>query len=115
VTTPLARRRCVPCEGGVPRLRSRALASFARELGGGWKVVRGHHLEKRFAFPDFVAALGFVNRIGRVAEREGHHPDLELGWGRVVARIHTHAIDGLSENDFVLAVKIDALPRRGGR
>lgn len=74
-----------------------------------WKVVDEHHLEKSFLFPDFAAALDFVVRIGAVAEGEGHHPDLGLSWGKVDVRIYTHKIDGLSENDFILAAKIDEL------
>ncbi len=66
-----------------------------------------HHLAKSFLFPDFKTALAFVNRVGEVAEQEGHHPDLALSWGRVDVRIYTHKIDGLTESDFILAAKID--------
>jgi 4a-hydroxytetrahydrobiopterin dehydratase len=72
-------------------------------------VVDGHHLEKRFTFPDFARALEFVNRAGAVAEREGHHPDLHLSWGTVTVELWTHAIDGLTESDFILAAKLDQL------
>jgi 4a-hydroxytetrahydrobiopterin dehydratase len=75
----------------------------------GWRVVDGHHLEKRFTFPDFAQGLAFVNRAGAVAEQEGHHPDLHLSFGKVTVTVWTHAIDGLSESDFVLAAKLDAL------
>jgi 4a-hydroxytetrahydrobiopterin dehydratase len=71
--------------------------------------VRGHHLRRTWSFPDFVTALAFVDRIGAEAERQGHHPDIELGWGRVVVSIHTHKVDGLTEADFVLAARIDRL------
>jgi 4a-hydroxytetrahydrobiopterin dehydratase len=111
----LARRKCVPCEGGVPRLRGAALAKIARELGGGWRVVRGHHLSKEWRSPDFTSALAFVNRIGALAEKVWHHPDVRLGWGRVQVEIFTHAIGGLSESDFVLAAKIDELASRAAR
>lgn len=74
-----------------------------------WKVVEEHHLEKSFLFRDFVTALDFVVRIGQVAEQEGHHPDLGLSWGKVDVKIYTHKIRGLSENDFILAAKIDEL------
>ena len=80
-----------------------------RELGGGWESVGGHHLRKEFTFADFVSGLGFVNRIGALAEEEGHHPDLQLSWGRVVVEIHTHKIDGLTVSDFILAARIDEL------
>jgi 4a-hydroxytetrahydrobiopterin dehydratase len=108
----LARLKCVPCRGGVPPLRGARLARLKRELGGGWRVARGHHLEKIFELRDFAQALAFVDRIGALAEKVGHHPDLELSWGRVVVRIFTHKIDGLSESDFILAARIDSLARR---
>jgi len=82
------------------------------ELGGGWRVEGEHHLEKEYRFPDFRSALDFVNRLAEVAEREGHHPDVHLAWGRVRLEIYTHAIDGLSESDFVLAAKADRLLAR---
>jgi 4a-hydroxytetrahydrobiopterin dehydratase len=103
----LAERSCVPCRGGVPPLAAAAQAKLLAELGGGWAVVDGHHLEKRYAFDDFQKAFEFVARVAGVAEAEGHHPDIELGWGRVVLRVHTHKIDGLTESDFVLAAKAD--------
>ena len=105
----LAAGHCVPCQGGVPPLQGEELRSYSEELGGGWEVVDGHHLRKSFAFDDFVTALDFVNRVGELAESEGHHPDLHLSWGRVVVEIWTHKIDGLTESDFVLAARIDRL------
>jgi 4a-hydroxytetrahydrobiopterin dehydratase len=106
----LATKSCVPCAKGTLPLRGEALQSHLQELDG-WSAVEGHHLHKEFKFPDFVTALAFVNRIGEVAEREQHHPDLLLTWGKVRVEIWTHSIDGLSESDFVLAAKIDRLPR----
>lgn len=106
----LAAQRCVPCRGGVPPLAGAELEGLLARLGpNGWQAVRGHHLEKTYAFPDFVGALAFVNRVGEVAEAEGHHPDLHLAWGKVRIEIWTHKIDGLTESDFVLAAKIDRL------
>ncbi len=75
----------------------------------GWDVVNEHHLEKNYAFPDFKTALDFVNRVGAIAEQEGHHPDLYLTWGKAGVKIWTHKIDGLTESDFILASKIDQL------
>ena len=106
----LANQKCVPCKGGVPPLDEAALADLTARLGAngnGWRVVAGHHLEKEYAFPDFVTALAFVNRVGEVAEEEGHHPDLFLTWGKVRITLWTHSIDGLTESDFVLAAKAD--------
>ena len=104
----LTTRRCKPCEGGVAALSGAELDHLAGRLDG-WTVVDGHHLEKDYRFKDFAAALAFVNRLGAVAEEEGHHPDIFLAWGRVKVTLWTHAIGGLSENDFILAAKADAV------
>ena len=104
----LAEKHCVPCRGGVPPLAGAELERFLQQAPG-WEAVKGHHLVKSFSFPDFVTALDFVNRAGAVAEHEGHHPDLYLSWGKVEVHIWTHKIDGLTENDFILAAKIDRL------
>jgi len=105
----LAARHCVPCRKGTPPLQGEAQDELLAELGGGWRVVDGHHLEKEYRFEDFRSALDFVNRLGEVAERESHHPDIHLAWGRVRLEIFTHTVGGLSESDFVLAAKADAL------
>jgi len=104
----LASQKCVPCHGGVPRLGAAEIEKLMCELDG-WEAVSSHHLKKNYAFPNFRQSLALVNRIGEVAEAEGHHPDLCFGWGRVEVTIYTHAIDGLSESDFILAAKIDAM------
>ncbi len=104
----LASRTCVPCHGGVPRLGGAEIEKFMDELHG-WEVVGQHHLTKSYAFPNFCQSLALVNRIGEVAEAEGHHPDICFGWGRLEVTIYTHAIDGLTESDFILAAKIDAI------
>ncbi|HUT60748.1 MAG TPA: 4a-hydroxytetrahydrobiopterin dehydratase [Phycisphaerae bacterium] len=106
---PLGDRKCVPCRGGVPPLKGEALQALHRQLEG-WDVVDEHHLAKAFKFPNFVKALEFVNRIGELAEQQGHHPDILLSWGKVRVELHTHKIDGLHESDFILAAKIDKLP-----
>ena len=103
----LASRHCVPCHGGVPRLTPEEIAPLLRQLEG-WEVAEGHHLSKEYRFPNFADALEFVNRVGAVAESEGHHPDIEFGWGYARLKIYTHAIGGLSESDFILAARIDA-------
>ena len=103
----LAKRRCEPCEGKTEPLRGDALARLHGQLGEGWRVVDENRLEKEYRFPDFREALAFVNRLGEVAEAEGHHPDVYLTWGRVVVTLSTHSIGGLSENDFILAAKAD--------
>ena len=103
----LASKHCVPCHGGVPRLTAEETSRLLAQLQG-WQVAEEHHLSKEYEFKNFADALAFVNRVGRVAESEGHHPDIEFGWGYARVRIYTHAIDGLSESDFVLAARIDA-------
>jgi 4a-hydroxytetrahydrobiopterin dehydratase len=105
----LASRRCVPCKGGTPPLTGAQTAPLLRQLGGGWQVVDGHHLEKVYRFDDFRQALAFANRVGELAEEQFHHPDMHLSWGRVVVTIWTHKIDGLTESDFVFAAKADRL------
>jgi len=106
----LADKHCVPCRGGVPPLQGEELERMKAQVTG-WQVVDGHHLEKNYSFPDFQTALAFVNRAGAIAEQEGHHPDLYLSWGKVGVKIWTHKINGLTESDFILAAKIDALPQ----
>ena len=102
----LAQGKCVPCFGDVPPLSGAELERLATQLPD-WDVVDGHHLTRTFRFPDFATALELVNRIGRTAESEGHHPTIDLTWGRVTVETWTHKIDGLTESDFVLAAKID--------
>ncbi len=104
--TRLAEKKCVPCRGGVPRLTPEEIRPLAAQIEQ-WDVVNNHHLQKRFRFPDFRSALDFVNDVGEIAEREDHHPDIELTWGKVGITIWTHKIDGLTESDFILAAKID--------
>ncbi len=102
----LAAKQCVPCRGGVPPLKGEPLLALEKQVSD-WKVVDEHHLLKTYAFPDFAKALAFVNRVGEIAEEQGHHPDIYLAWGRVDIKTWTHKIDGLTESDFILAAKID--------
>ncbi|HXT19133.1 MAG TPA: 4a-hydroxytetrahydrobiopterin dehydratase [Thermoanaerobaculia bacterium] len=105
----LAQRHCVPCKGGVPPLRGEAIETLRKQLHADWRVVDEHHLERTYRFPDFRQALDFTNRVGELAEAEGHHPDLHLSWGKVKMEVWTHKIDGLTESDFILAAKADEL------
>jgi 4a-hydroxytetrahydrobiopterin dehydratase len=105
----LAKLECVPCRGGIPPLRGKELADLLEKLGGGWRVVDEHHLEKEYRFKDFREALVFTNRVAELAEAQGHHPDIYLAWGKVRLAIWTHKIDGLTESDFVFAAKADNL------
>jgi 4a-hydroxytetrahydrobiopterin dehydratase len=104
----LAERQCVPCRGGVPPLAGIEIDELLGELQG-WQVIDQHHLQKLYPFKDFRETLTFVNRIGELAEAQGHHPDICFGWGKADVTIWTHKINGLTESDFVLAAKIDKL------
>jgi 4a-hydroxytetrahydrobiopterin dehydratase len=104
----LANKTCVPCRGGVPPLKGKELETLLKEVSG-WKAVNDHHLTKTFAFPDFKQALAFVDRVGAIAEEQGHHPDILLSWGKAEITTWTHKIDGLTESDFILAAKIDCI------
>jgi 4a-hydroxytetrahydrobiopterin dehydratase len=103
----LALKECIPCKGGVPPLKGQELTGLLDRLGGGWRVVAEHHLEKEYRFKDFRTALAFTNRIGELAESQGHHPDIHLSWGKVKLTIWTHKIDGLTESDFIFAARAD--------
>ncbi|MFB6265778.1 MAG: 4a-hydroxytetrahydrobiopterin dehydratase [Candidatus Nanohaloarchaea archaeon] len=107
--TELSEQECEPCQGGVEPLKGDEIEPYIQELEDGWEVVDGHHLERKFDFEDFQEALDFVNRVGEVAEEQGHHPNIEFTWGEATVKIYTHKIDGLHENDFILASKIDEL------
>jgi 4a-hydroxytetrahydrobiopterin dehydratase len=107
----LADRNCVPCRGDAAPLKGDKLVEIHRQLAEPeqWKIINEHHLVRALKFPDFKSALAFVNRVGEVAEAQGHHPDILLGWGKAEITTWTHAVDGLTESDFILAAKIDQL------
>jgi len=107
----LASKTCVPCRGGVPPLKGQELADIHQQLPqwAHWKIVNEHHITRTFTFPDFKHALDFVNRVGDVAEEQGHHPDILLTWGKVEITLWTHKVDGLTESDLIMAAKIDGL------
>jgi 4a-hydroxytetrahydrobiopterin dehydratase len=105
----LAQKECVPCKGGVPPLEGDELKSYTNQLSGAWRAVNEHHLEKEFTFKNFREALDFTNKVGELAEQQGHHPDIYLAWGKVKITLWTHKIDGLTESDFVFAAKVDRL------
>jgi 4a-hydroxytetrahydrobiopterin dehydratase len=105
----LAKKTCVPCERGASALSAGEVAKLLREIKGWTATPDNKKIEKRFTFPDFVAAIAFINKMAGVAEAEGHHPDFSVHYNRVDVTLDTHAIGGLSENDFILAAKIDEL------
>lgn len=108
-TSELAKMHCVPCEGGVPKLEPDAIWRHLAQVPG-WELA-GNRIRKRYEFRDFVAAMKFVNAMADLAEQQGHHPDFTVHYNRVEVSVWTHAVDGLSQNDFVLAAKIDEIPR----
>jgi 4a-hydroxytetrahydrobiopterin dehydratase len=107
----LAQKSCVPCRGGVPALRGQDLAETHQLLADSaeWRIIDEHHLVRSYKFADFKSALAFVNQVGAIAEQQGHHPDILLGWGKVEITLWTHAVNGLTESDFILAAKIGEL------
>jgi len=104
----LAEKTCVACRGDVPALKGEALHALSHQLPN-WQVIDEHHITRSFKFPDFQQALDFVNRVGAVAEEQGHHPDILLTWGKAEITLWTHKVNGLTESDFIMAAKIDTL------
>ena len=108
----LTQKTCVPCKGGIPPLTPEEASGFLDQVPG-WELNdASERLYRKFAFDDFVAALGFVNKVGALAEEEGHHPDISFGWGYADIVLFTHKIKGLHENDFIVAAKVSELVDR---
>ncbi len=104
----LADKKCVPCEGGTAPLDAAAVQIYAADFPT-WQVVGGKKIRKDFTFKNFVEAMKFVNSVAQIAEAEQHHPDITISYNKVSLELSTHAIGGLSENDFILAAKIATL------
>jgi 4a-hydroxytetrahydrobiopterin dehydratase len=108
----LLNKKCVPCEGGAIPFDVSEIHKYQKKIDG-WDIVKNNKdtylLEKNFRFEDFIKSQDFVNLVGKISEKEGHHPDIYFGWGYAKINITTHAIEGLSENDFILAAKIDQI------
>ena len=105
----LSKEKCEPCSGNTPKLNFEEISKYLSELNG-WSVNDNQEMIfKKFKFNNFDKALKFTNKVGEIAEKEGHHPDISIGWGYCLVMAHTHAIKGLSVNDFILASKIDLL------
>lgn len=103
----LADQKCVPCRGGVPPMEESRAREMLSQLESGWDLNKEGHLERTYTFKDFAQALAFVNKVGEVAEAEGHHPDLHLAYGKCAVELWTHKIKGLTESDFYMAAKAD--------
>ncbi|MDB3947560.1 4a-hydroxytetrahydrobiopterin dehydratase [Candidatus Pelagibacter sp.] len=110
--TDLTKKKCVPCEGGVIPFDVSEIHKYQKKVDG-WEVIKNNNdiffLSKKFNFKNFLDSQSFINHVGKISEDEGHHPDISFGWGYAEIKITTHAIEGLSENDFILAAKIDQL------
>ncbi|TSC73411.1 MAG: pterin-4a-carbinolamine dehydratase [Parcubacteria group bacterium Gr01-1014_70] len=105
----LSRKKCKPCEEKTPPLSADEQEVFLKELPVGWRVIEGKKIEKEFSFADFVRAMAFVDMVADVAEGEGHHPDIHIHYNKVRIELWTHAIGGISENDFIVAAKIEQM------
>ena len=108
----LLNKKCVPCEGGVLPFDISEIHKYQKKVDG-WNIIKNEKknffLNKKFNFENFLESQEFVNKVGKISEEEGHHPDILFGWGYAEIKIITHAIEGLSENDFILAAKIDQI------
>ena len=106
----LLNKKCIPCEGGVTPFDISEIHKYQKKVDG-WDIIKNKKniffLEKKFTFKNFIESLNFINEVGKISEEEGHHPEISFGWGYAKINITTHAIEGLSENDFILAAKID--------
>jgi len=105
----LSKKKCIPCEGGIPPLTEKEVSEFKKQISSGWKVTDNNKISREFLFVNYRHTIDFVNKVADIAEEEGHHPDLHIYYGRAVVELSTHSINGLSENDFILAAKIDKL------
>lgn len=101
-------KHCVPCEGGIPPITGKKAKEWMH-MAPEWKLEKNKKIVRGFTFKNFKQALAFVNKVGEIAEEEGHHPDIEIHWNKVTLTLWTHAIEGLSTNDFIMARKINAL------
>jgi 4a-hydroxytetrahydrobiopterin dehydratase len=105
----LSKKKCIPCEGGIPPLNEKEIAEFKKHISADWKVSENNIISREFYFVSYRHTIDFVNKVADLAEAEGHHPVLHIYFGRAVAELWTHSINGLSENYFILAAKIDKL------
>tara|TARA_B100000287_G_scaffold224940_1_gene212280 strand:- start:263 stop:607 length:345 start_codon:yes stop_codon:yes gene_type:complete len=110
--TDLFKKKCLPCEGNISAFDLSEIHKYQKKVDG-WDIIKNkqniYFLEKKFIFSDFLQSQKFINEVGKISEAEGHHPDISFGWGYAKINISTHAIKGLSENDFILAAKIDKI------
>ncbi len=109
VIMDLTKKKCKPCEGGVPPLNPKEIAEFKKEISDDWSVEKNSKIKKELLFVNYKATMDFVNKVAALAEEEGHHPVMHVFYAKVEIELWTHSINGLSENDFIMAAKIDRL------
>lgn len=105
----LASRTCFACEGGTPPMKHEEITKYSKEVSSEWAVIKDHSIKRKFSFKDFKEAMKFVNQVADIANEQGHHPDIYIFYNIVELELFTHAVKGLSENDFIMAAKIDEL------
>ena len=108
----LTEKHCVPCKGGIPALSGRDEDIYIKEVPS-WTLIRDgiHKIRRLFKFKNFKGSIGFVNKVAEIAEEEGHHPDIYISYNKVQLELYTHAVDGLLENDFIMAAKLDKIDK----
>jgi len=105
----LSKKKCVPCEGGIPPLDEKEIMEYKKHISDEWKALDNNRMTREFFFVSYRHTIDFVNKVANIAEDEGHHPVLHIYFGKAVVELWTHSINGLSQNDFILAAKIDKL------
>jgi 4a-hydroxytetrahydrobiopterin dehydratase len=105
----LSKKKCIPCEGGIPPFTGKEISEYKKDISDAWKITDNNMISREFFFVSYRHTMDFVNRVADLAEQEGHHPVIHIYFGRAVLELWTHSINGLSENDFILASKIDKL------
>ena len=105
----LSEKKCIPCEGGMPAFGKSQITKYKSQLKSNWVVLDNKKIQKEFKFKNFVETMGFVNQVALIAQAEDHHPDMHVSYKKVIIELWTHAVGGLSENDFIMAAKIDEI------
>lgn len=109
MTSDLASKTCFACEGGTPPMPHSEIGKYQKQINSEWEVIKDHSIKRKFRFEDFKQAMSFVNKVANIADQEGHHPDIYIFYNVVELELFTHAVKGLSENDFIMAAKIDQI------
>lgn len=105
----LSKKKCIPCEGGIAPLDSKEVAEYRKQIQADWKITENKKISREYSFVNYKHTMDFVNKVANLAEKEGHHPVMHVHYGKVFIELWTHSIDGLSENDFIMASKIEKL------